>query len=61
MDDERADSKLSKLGTPEPKPDVLLVEDEVLYQSGTGAAIPVPAWYFCAHNAAVPAATANGM
>ena len=42
MDDDSADSKLSKFGPPEPpeNPQPVDVDDEV-YQSGCGAAVPV--------------------
>jgi hypothetical protein len=61
MDDDNADSKLSKLGplAPEAKAAPLYVEDE-WYQSGCGAVVPVVVSYFFAHSAAAPAATANG-
>jgi hypothetical protein len=63
MDDERAESKLSKFAPPDPpekpQPDDEDVDDE-LYQSGWGATAPVVVSYFLAHSAAAPAATANG-
>jgi hypothetical protein len=61
IDDDNAESKLSKLDPPEPptNPHPVVVDDE-LYQSGCGAAVPVDASYFFAHSAAAPAATANG-
>ena len=60
MDDDNADSKLSKLAPPEddelhPRP------DDEWYQPGWGAGWPVAAWYLAAHSAAAPPATANGM
>ena len=61
MDDDSADSKLSKLAEPDEPPSA---HDEDVpdewYQSGCGGGIPVIAWYFFAHNAAAPAASANG-
>ena len=60
MDDDSADSKLSKLAPlseedhPEPLP-------EEWYQPGSGGISPVAARYFAAHIAAAPPATANGM
>ena len=61
MDDDNAVSKLSKLADPDGPPSAHVedVPDE-WYQSGWGAGIPVIAWYFLAHNAAAPAASANG-
>jgi hypothetical protein len=62
MEDDSADSKLSKSGPADPpaNPDELREVDE-LYQSGCGATCPVLVSYFFAHCAATPAATAYGM
>lgn len=61
MDDDSADSKLSKLTEPDESPPN---HDDDLsdewYQSGCGAGAPIIAWYFLAHSAAAPAASANG-
>ena len=59
MDDDSAESKLSKLAPPD-EDDAQLVLDE-WYQPGWGAGSPVAAWYLAAHTAAAPPATANGM
>lgn len=63
MDDDRADSKLSKSAPFElpAKPNAEVLDDEDWYQSGCGAGAPVAARYFSAHSAALPAASANGM
>lgn len=60
MDDDSAESKLSKLAPPDHDEDEPLPELE-WYQPGSGAGCPVAAWYFAAHAAAAPPATANGM
>jgi hypothetical protein len=60
IDDDNAESKLSKLGPLEPPTKPELVVDEELYQSGCGAGAPIDVSYFFAHSAATPAATANG-
>jgi hypothetical protein len=59
MDDDSADSKLSKLAPPELEELTLLPELE-WYQPGSGGGRPVAAWYLAAHSAAAPPATANG-
>jgi hypothetical protein len=59
MDDDSADSKLLKLAPPELEELKLLPELE-WYQPGSGGTWPVAAWYFAAHRAAAPPATANG-
>jgi hypothetical protein len=61
MDDDSADSKLSKLAPPEDDDDVQPDPDEEWYQSGCGGDCPVADWYFAAQRAAAPPATANGM
>ena len=60
MDDDSADSKLSKLAPPEDT-ELQLLPDEEWYQPGSGGGWPVAAWYLAAHIAAAPPATANGM
>ena len=60
MEDDSADSKLSKLAPPDPE-DVQPVPDEEWYQPGSGGGCPVAAWYFAAQTAAAPPATANGI
>ena len=63
MDDDNAESKLSKFAPPDPPLRPHPVdddEDDELYHSGCGAAVPVDVSYFFAHSAATPAATANG-
>lgn len=57
MDDDNAESKLSKLAPPEDD-DAQLLRVEEWYQPGSGGAWPVAAWYFAAHMAAAPPATA---
>jgi hypothetical protein len=60
MDDDNAESKLSKLAPPEDE-DVQLPRDDDWYHPGSGGGCPVAAWYFAAHSAAAPPATAKGM
>ena len=51
IDDDNADSKLSKSGRPSDRRSPELVVDDELYQSGCGATAPVVSWYFFAHRA----------
>ena len=60
MDDDSAESKLSKLAPPDQDDESPVCDDE-WYQAGAGAGWPVAAWYLAAHSAAAPPATANGM
>jgi len=60
MDDDNADSKLSKLAPPDDD-ELQPVPDDEWYQPGCGGTCPVAAWYFAAHNAAAPPAIANGI
>jgi hypothetical protein len=60
MDDDSADSKLSKLAPPDDDENEPVLELE-WYHPGSGGGCPVAAWYLAAHSAAAPPATANGM
>ena len=60
MDDDSADSKLSKLAPPDPEELLKWLFELEWYQPGSGGGWPVAAWYFAAHRAAAPPATANG-